>query len=243
MLFDVPKSIRRRDHRALWAVGTLSMLIACGGDALAPAVGRSSSDAEQLRHVLSAIGQRCPGFSERTSASDRDQLFLEAALVEVSSELAQRATLGTLTDVALSPHARLVATPHLLGTFDEKAEMSLGPSADPSAGATLSRWGMVARHVDDGLSILELELELTSLLDHRVVTRTLQFSTTARPNEPALARVVEDRARGQSLLVAFRSFRVRTELDLRAIFECKMRQRPPVASLAGSIRLERENRN
>jgi len=214
--------------RSIWGASVLSTLVACSGAEVGPALEPTGvSDAERLREVFSDLGQSCPNFVMGDAAGARDEIFLEAAVVDVATELAQTTTLGTLTNLTMSPRTKLVATPHLLARFDAQASISPGSPDDPSSGVALSAFSMLPRHVDDETSLLELELRLEGATQRGTppAPKTLRFSVTTRDNQPSLARVVLDDPGQRSVLVVFRSFRVRGEPELRAIFECKMQSR------------------
>ncbi len=209
--------------------GAVCLLLGCSGAEVgASASPAQPSAAELLGEVLADVGQACPGFVRVESAPEgRDELFLEAVVVDVPGELAKYASLSSLPELARSPHARLVAAPHLVGAFDTKAELAMDQAPDASAPATLSRWSMLPRHVDVQLSSLDLELELSALEPNGQIARskTLRFSVTTRDNEPGLARVAWHEKSQRSLVILFRTFRIQKEADLRAIFECKMQRR------------------
>jgi hypothetical protein len=199
-----------------------------GAEVGASAMPAEPSAAEVLGEVLADVGEACPGFVTVESAPEgRDELFLEAVVVDVPHELAKYASLSSLSELARSPHARLVGAPHLVGAFETKAELALEQVPDASAPTTLSRWGMLPRHVDTHVSSLDLEVELSALEPDGQVTRskTLRFSVSTRDNEPGLARIVWQEKTQRSLVILLRTFRIQKDADLRAIFECKMQRR------------------
>lgn len=193
--------------------------VACSGADVTPAAAPvEPSDAAQLAELFSAIGEPCPSVPPAPANGEgRDEIFVEAALVDVPRELAVRATLRDLAELAQSRRVKLVATPHMIGAFGTETKMGLG--GDGEGTLTLSSLKMLPRHVDEKISVLELELELSQ------ARRPLRFSSTARDNQPSLSHVVWDEAGGRALLVLLRSFRVHGEAELRSIFECKMQQR------------------
>jgi hypothetical protein len=201
----------------------------CSGAEVGPSTTPAEpSAAEQLLEVLSAVDQACPSFAGVESASGgRDEIFVEAVVVEVTRELAEQASLKNLAELGRSPRARLVAAPHVVGAFDTKSELALEQVPDASAPTTLARWSMLPRHVDARVSSLELDLELSWLEPNGQVTpsRPLRFSVTTRDNEPGLARIEWPERNQRALVIVFRTFRIQEESDLRAIFECKMHQR------------------
>jgi len=213
------------------APGFLIVLVALSGalGCSAAEVTRpaAADDRETLTDLL-AVNSRCPGFKHATSSPQvpRDDLFLEAVILEVTGATAQQASLANLQDLPRTAQVRLVAAPHLLGRFDTTTEMGLGPDGGAEH-LTLVRASMLPRHADRS-AVLELELELdspTSRNDTLPSRRTVAFTTTARDNEPTLAKVAWDETSQRSLLVLLRTFEIRSEDDLRAIFQCKMEQR------------------
>jgi hypothetical protein len=210
--------------RTIGSAGIGVMLGACSGADVSPATAPSdAADAAQLAQVFSDIGERCPGIPTAVSApAALDEIFLEAVVVDVPSELAEHVSLRDLPELATSRRVRLVAAPHVMGGFGSVTSMALGQNADAMTPLALARWSMLPRRTADQTSILELEIELST---PEAPNTTLRFSVTARDNEPSLAHVVRDAAAQRSLLVAFRAFRVHGESELRAIFECKMQQR------------------
>lgn len=215
---------RRGWRRWAESVSLASILGACSGADVTPAAAPSeATDAEQVAQVLSDVGERCGEITPPLAVTDgRDDIFVEAVIIAVPKALAGYVALGSLPELARSRSVRLVAAPHVLGSFDAATSMALGQSADSSTPLALTRWSVRPRHVDDETSVLELELELSTA---ERPNNTLRFSVTTRDDEPSLAGPLRDAPGPNSLLVVFRSFRVHGEAQLRAIFECKMRQR------------------
>jgi hypothetical protein len=186
-----------------------------------------ADDRESLNELLASVNSRCPDFGHVPSAQvPRDDLFVEAVILDVPSASAEQASLATLQRLARTEQIRLVAAPHILGTLGHRSEMGLGRSGATEQLA-LARMSLLPRHADRS-AVLELELELdlpSSSLAGPWPRRTVAFSATAREGEPALARVVWDEASKRSLLVLLRTFEIRNEDDLRAVFQCKMLQR------------------
>lgn len=206
----------------------LSLLAACSGaDRPSANTPPDPHQADALSEVFENVGEACPRYGASASGPEaQDQLFVEAVLVDAPSELARQASLPNLQELARSPRAQFVTAPHVIGTFDKKAEMALGPADGSSAAVTLSRWSMVPHHIDAEASSLDLELDLSAASPNgSPLTKTLRFSVTTRDNEPRLANLVWNEADQRSLLVLFRTFRIHGEAQLRAIFECKMQQR------------------
>jgi len=164
-------------------------------------------------------------------------LFVEAVVLELSSESAREVSLTTLADLPQTTRARLVAVPHVLGAYDHQTEMVLGANGAAQDEPALVRWAILPRRADRAL-VLEMELEL-ELQPQRSAPaampsrQTLKFAATVRDDQPALARVEWDRASRRSLLLLLRAFEVHGEQDLRAIFQCKMQQRAKALRRAG----------
>lgn len=219
------------------------------GLALVSALGCSGADVARpqtatttnaLDDVLSSVNSRCPGFeAAKAEPGDRDKLFVETAILDVPSAWAAQASLQNLADLPRKTEVHLLASPHLMGKFDQRSEMVLGevvlgPEPRVNEQASLVRWSVIP-HRADRAAVLDVELELAPPTSDGVTAptpRVLRFSMTGQENEPALARVVWDEASRRSLLLLFRTFEIRGEDDLRAIFQCKMQQHAQAVSRA-----------
>jgi len=214
------------------ALALVSAVGCSGADVARP---QTASATNALDDVLSSVSTPCPAFeTAKAEPGDRDNLFVETAILEVPSAWAARASLQNLPDLPRKTEVHLVATPHLMGKFDQQSEMVLGPDARVSEQASLVRWRMIPHRADRAV-VLDVELELAPPTSDSVTVptpRVLRFSMTAHENEPALARVVWDEASRRSLLLLFRTFEIRGEQDLRALFQCKMQQHAQAVSRA-----------
>jgi hypothetical protein len=219
---------------SLSLLGLVGCSAADGGRPIAP------DSPAALTELLSAMSARCP---DRTDASSRegavrDQLFVEAAILNVSSSVAAGASLANLQDLPQTAQTQLLAVPHLIADFDHRAEMVWGQSDPRPQSLSINRWSVLPRRADHVL-VLDVEAKLELPSPHRATSatgRTVTFSTTVRENEPALARVEWDAAARRSLLILLRTFEVHGEPELRAIFECKMQQRAAALGRAGGVR-------
>lgn len=184
------------------------------------------SDPHPLAELLTAMSARCTDGARASSQdqSNRDQLFVEAAILEVSNAVAAETSLADLR--SLPETARLVAAPHVLATFERRAEMNRGSVEPAEPAPALVRWSVLPRRAGD-TTVLDVELELAPWSKSAAAgsRQTVTFSTTVRENAPVLARVEWDAASQRSLLILFRTFEVHGDRELRAIFECKMQQR------------------
>jgi|GEM_PF-2640972 len=222
--------------RELGAVGlALSSVLGCSG---AERARPQAADARAaLIEVLTAVNQPCPSLPEAQSSapSTRDDLFVEAVVLDVSSESAREVSLTKLQDLPRTTPVQLVAVPHMLGPYEHRTEMVLGATGAAQDQLSLVRWTMIP-HRAERTAVLELELELDTPRSDPVANtspRTVKFAATVRDNEPALARVEWDRASRRSLLLLLRTFEVHGDEDLRAIFQCKMQQRATALRRAG----------
>lgn len=201
-------------------------LLGCSG----AEVTRPTADSRTtLADVLTAVNARCPGLAEARSPLQpaRDELFVEAVILDVSSDLAGQVSLANLRDLPQAARVQLVAVPHVIAAFGQQSEMVWESNGTRPERLSLLRWSVLPRRADRG-AVLELGLEFDlPRSKHVTVTpaRTVKFAATARENEPALARVEWDRESRRTLLLLLRTFEVHGDEDLRAIFECKMRQR------------------
>lgn len=181
-----------------------------------------------LAELLMTMSAPCPAGSRPSAQAEagREQLFVEAAILDMSSAAARDASLEHLEALPQSAEVQLVAVPHIIADFDQRAEMAWQRSG-PALGTTfVRRWSVVPRRSDDA-NVLDVELELEPTTAGHLASgsrRTVTFSATVRDNEPALARVELDAALHRSLVFLFRTFEIHGEQDLRAIFECKMLQ-------------------
>lgn len=190
--------------RELRAVGLALSVLGCSGAEMRPPAIDSRAG---LREVLSAVNEQCPGLHEAQSAlpRTRDDLFVEAVVLELSSESAREVSLTTLSDLPQTTRARLVAVPHVFGTYERQTEMVVGANGTAPAEPSLVRWAILPRRADRALVLeFELELEIPPQRSAPVAMtsrRTLKFAATVRDDEPALARVEWDTASRRSLLL------------------------------------------
>jgi hypothetical protein len=212
--------------QAVNATLLLGLLGCSGAEVAGPPAAASRAE---LTELLTTVNAPCPGLGIATPSppSARDQLFVEAVILDVSSEAAEQVSLTTLQDLPKRAPVQLVGTPHLIADFGHSAELARGPGELTPEQLSLRRWSLLPRRADRG-TVLEVEVELeppTSAPGTGRPRRTLKFAATARENEPTLARVEWDKASRRSLLLLFRTFEVRGQEELRAIFQCKMQQR------------------
>jgi hypothetical protein len=116
----------------------------------------------------------------------------------------------------------------VVADYERETVMELGDVHGRTERATLHRLRTTPRHADAGLTVLELEVTLQLPNPHAQLpnpTRSVNVNVLTRDDTPALARSVWDETRQRSLLVLVRPRAVRTERDLKTIFECKMRKR------------------
>jgi len=225
--------LRVREH---WIIG-IAWLVALGCSGAETARPPVASARVTLTELLTSVNARCPGLGERTSPAQGmgDKLFVEAVILEVSSAVARETSLANLQDLPQNADVQLIGTPHILGEFDHTSELALGPSDSEDDHVSVARLSALPRRAD-GSVVLDLELELDlphSKAGPAAPRRTLTFTASARDNEPALARVAWDEASERSLLILLRTFEVRGEDDLRAIFQCKMREHAQALRRAG----------
>jgi hypothetical protein len=174
------------------------------------------------------VSEPCPKPSEASPPPDRDLVFVELFVMDAPRRLADAATLQNLQQVVAAPDVEALAAPHVMGDYERETAIELGDVQGKTERVTLHRLRTTARHAEPDLTVLELELTL-QLPNPRAQlpnpTRSLTVKIPTRDDAPALARVVWDETRQRSLLLLVRPRAVRSELDLRGIFECKMRKR------------------
>lgn len=167
----------------------------------------------------------CPADAPVVQA-DRDQVFVEALVADVSRAAATEATLASLDRVLSVPDAAILGTPHWIGTYDEPGTLELTDVQGQTPRASLHRLKLLARHAESAVTVLDLELTLQLANPNAVSptpTRRVSLSLTARDDLSSVAQVPWSVSR--SLLVVVRPRAVRSERDLRTLFECKMQRR------------------
>ena len=228
-----PVVVRFRELRAVGLA--LGSVLGCSGPEM---VSPQTIDSrEALTEVLTTVNEPCPDLHEAQSSapSTRDDLFVEAVVLEVSSQSAREVSLTKLQDLPQTTPVQLVAVPHMLGPYEHPTEMVLGANGAGQDQLSLVRWTMLPRRAERA-AVLELELELDTPRSDPVANtsrRTVKFAATVRDNEPALARVEWDRASQRSLLILLRTFEIHGDEDLRAIFQCKMQQHATASHRGG----------
>jgi hypothetical protein len=219
--------------KGIWLLG----LMGCSGaDVTRPLTSDSSAT---LTELLAAMSARCAERVEAPSHAGpaQDQLFVEAAILQVSSAVAAEVTLANLRYLQTA-QVELVATPHVIVDFNRATEMAWGQTDSMPERLSVVRWSLLPRRAD-GTVVLDVEMDLDLPGPKQAAAgsaQTVTFSTTVRENEPVLARVEWDAASHRSLLILFRTFEVHGERDLRAIFECKMQQRVAAQRRVGAAR-------
>ena len=164
--------------------------------------------------------EACPPASPQASTpADRNEVFVELTLLELPRALAAATFRGNLPDLAYASDVALLATPHLLASFERPSQSHPGVEPLGDASVALSTITLLPRRAEEGVTVLAVQLALRS---RNGTTQTYPFSVSAREDEPGVARV--DIAAGRSVLALFRLRAVHREADLRAIFECKMRR-------------------
>lgn len=203
-----------------------SLLAACSAAEPTPATAEpTDTERPELRRVIEAALAPCPEPAEPRGPGDRDQVFVEAVVLEAPSELAAAADLESLPELARAPGVRLLGTPRVTTDLGSSATQTIEERSGLVSRPALHRISVAARRAEPDVSVLDLTLELQ--LPNRDPARTpptAQVTTTLAPRDRhAVVRVLplpDDRSRSLVAVVVPRP--IREERDLRAIFECKL---------------------
>jgi hypothetical protein len=163
-------------------------------------------------------------------------VFLEMALFTAPTGVAQAKDVRSA--LAAAPTARLVAAPHVSLDFDRTVLASFEEHTGPLAHTALRAIGGTAHLASDGQIALELDMHLQLPTGPNAPPTVDPPETRVRfvlgPSErkPIAATAAVPTRAGESAVVLLVAYVIRDQADLRAIFECKMRERERQRQLA-----------
>ncbi len=149
-------------------------------------------------------------------------------VLEAPTSLALTASRSSVVELAQRPEVRLLGTPHIMVDAGASSSMTVATRDGVLERLELHQISVAAKVAEPDLAVLELELVVQ--LPQREATTPPKTSRATLSVAPREGRAVVDSAvlshdRTRSLLVIMTPWRIRSEADLRAHFECKMRQR------------------
>jgi len=193
----------------------------------------STDDREEAEHREAALTVEasliaCPPRAERSEPVDREQIFAEMVVLEAPTSLARTASASSLVELSQRPEVRLLGTPHIMTDVGARSSMEVATQSGVLERLELYQVSVAATLAEPDLAVLDLELVVQ--LPHRETTtppRTSRAVLTVAPHETrtAVVSAALSHDRNRSLVVAVTPRRIRSEADLRAHFQCKMRQR------------------
>lgn len=188
-----------------------------------PAAGRAE--------LLHGAQYGCPELVKSVrpdTPTDRRQVFTELFLMEGPSTTVSAARLSDLSQLARDPRLQLLAAPHLITDVGQRTEETLVEHIGVSQQASLYQVSVLPRESSEGWVVLELGMTL-QLPNANAAAPAPTASTTLTMTGPEQQLLLSSAAlphgRDRALLVLAKYWRIHDTLDLRDIFECKMRQR------------------
>jgi hypothetical protein len=210
-----------------FAVASLCWLGCSAGTPASSTADRDEAVRSEAALVVEASLLGCPPRAEPIEPVDRAQIFAEMVVLEAPTSLARTASASSLVELAQRPEVRLLGTPHIMIDAGTRSSMTVATQSGALERLELYQISVGAELAEPDFAVLELELVVQ--LPHREVTTPPRTSRTVLTVAPRDGRVVVDSAalshdRNRSLVVAVTPWRIRSEADLRAHFECKMRK-------------------
>lgn len=207
----------------LWVIGLGLALSGCASTVQPVSEAAMVADARQ-QEARGLLSPKCAEPKERP-ASDRHQVFVDTLILDVPRALADAASLQNLVQLAAAPEVEAWAAPHWIGERDGtlSVKMDLLDVQGRTERASLHRLRLGARDAEPQRTVLDVEVTLQLPNPSGRLpspTHTVSLSLSAEEDAPALGRVAWSPQR--SLVVVVRPRAVRSDRDLRAIFECKM---------------------
>jgi hypothetical protein len=170
----------------------------------------------------------CPPRANRNEPVDREQIFTEMVVLEAPTSLAHTASKGSLVELAERSEVRLLGTPHIMTDAGTRSSMTVATQHGALERLELYQVSVGAKLAEPDFVVLDLELVVQ--LPHRETTTAPRTSRAVLTVAPRDGQAIVDSAplshdKNRSLVVAVTPRRIRSEADLRAHFQCKMRQR------------------
>jgi hypothetical protein len=222
----------------------------CGASASAvpPA---DAGDAEVKREVLAAFEQGCdlrleyggmplagtvpvgepppppPGLAPH--GPRLPSVFLETALFVAPARMGS-ASRDLRLALANEPMARLVASPHQLLDFGQRGRVSFEEHSGPLLNTALLAMDSTATPAGEGRLALDLDVHLllptaTNPPSVAVPATRVHFALAAPVQAPIVATAAVPGRADEMAVLLLSAYVLRTETDLRTLFECKMRNR------------------
>lgn len=218
----------------------VSSLCWLGCSAPRPASSTADRDESARREAALAVEATlagCPPRSEHGAPADRDQIFAEMVVLEAPTSLARTASTSSVVELARRPEVRLLGTPHVMTDIGTRSTMTVATYGGALARFELHQVSVGAEVAEPDLTALELEV-VVQLPQREATTapRTSRavLSLAPRDGQPAVGSAALTHDRDRSLIVVVTPWRIRSDADLRAHFECKLRQRSAERHRRGS---------
>jgi hypothetical protein len=217
-------------------VPVLGMILGCGShDAAAPRTRTLPSTAATRAELFRSAQHVCtlPAPTNPSRLEDRYEVFTELILLEGPSATLNAARVADLAALAVDPSLELLAAPHVMAHLGQRVELTLVDRIGAAREASLHQLRVLPRETSDGAVVLELQVTFQLPNPSGGVpapTATVTLTTTGAEQQLLLTTTALPHARGRGLLALLKYWRVRDPLDLRAIFECKMRERQKAIS-------------
>ena len=210
----------------------------------------ASADRDVKAQALQSFETECPATaSSAKSATPNDEhlrpsrshpsVFVDAAIFEVPARSTGARLPNAIAVLRDDPLVHLLGTPHVLAEVDRDTTLSIQERTGPVVRSTLKALSVVPVLANDQRTSLELDIVLyvpseQSALSSPIAPRESRIRMTVAPREgkPLAAIAPVPQQPGRWIVVLVVTYVVRSQGDLRAIFQCKMTQRQ--RSLRGS---------
>lgn len=218
-----------------WA-SVLGMILGCSShDAAAPHTRTIPSTAATRAELFRGAQHVCtlPPPTNPARLEDRHEVFTELILLEGPTATLNAARVADLPALAVDPSLELLAAPHVMAHLGQRAELTLVDRIGATREASLHRLSTLPRETSEGAMVLELQATFQLPNPSGSVpapTATVTLTTTGAEQQLLLTTTALPHAQGRALLALLKYWRIRDPQDLRAIFECKMRERQKAIS-------------
>jgi hypothetical protein len=212
------------------------MILGCSShDAAAPHSRTIPSTAATRAELFRSAQHVCtlPAPTNPGRLEDRDEVFTELILLAGPSATLSAARVADLTTLAADPSLEVLAAPHVMAHLGQRAELTLVDRIGATREASLHQLRVLPREASDGAVVLELQATFQLPNPSGAVpaaTATVTLTTTGAEQQLLLTTTALPHAQGRTLLALLKYWRIHAEQDLRAIFECKMRERQKALS-------------
>jgi hypothetical protein len=167
-------------------------------------------------------------------------VFLEMALFVAPASMGSGSR-DLWRAVANEPRARLVASPHQMLDLGQRARVSFEEHSGPLLNTALLALDSTATPASEGHLALDLDLHLllptaTNPPSVAVPATRVHFALAAPEQAPIVATAAVPGRADEMAVLLLSAYVIRTETDLRTLFECKMRKRQRWVERAGRWR-------